>query len=176
MFIGLLCRAFLAKYEAYEQYYIIQKDISQQKYYIGYFLFIRVRMNVMNIVERIKKLCSNQKITIAELERRIQLSNGQIRKWSNQTPGIDKVQKVANYFGVSIDYLIGHTNQVMTDNTKNTEDFTEKDRKDIGKRMEDIRNDLTSTDGLMFSGEPLSEEALDSLMDAMEYIVKHTKK
>lgn len=177
MLIGFLCSALIAKYEAYEHHYIIQKDISQLKM-LYWIFFVRscTRVSHMNIVERIKKLCSNQKITIAELERRIQLSNGQIRKWSNQTPGIDKVQKVANYFGVSIDYLIGHTNQVMTENAKDTEDFTEKDRKDIGKRMEDIRNDLTSTDGLMFSGEPLSEEALDSLMDAMEYIVKHTKK
>ncbi|WP_254518368.1 helix-turn-helix domain-containing protein, partial [Salmonella enterica] len=106
----------------------------------------------------------------------IQLSNGQIRKWENQTPGIDKIQKVADYFNVSVDYLLGRTEQKIKDITKDEEGFTEKDQKDIGKRMEEIRKDLTDTDGLMFSGEPLTEEALDSLMDAMEYIVKHTQK
>ncbi|TKI43442.1 helix-turn-helix domain-containing protein [Bacillus mycoides] len=126
----------------------------------------------MTVVDVIKRLCKEQKITIAELERRIQLSNGQIRKWENQTPGIDKIQKVADYFNVSVDYLLGRTEQKI----KDEEGFTEKDQKDIGKRMEEIRKDLTDTDGLMFSGEPLTEEALDSLMDAMEYIVKHTQK
>lgn len=130
----------------------------------------------MTVVDIIKKLCGEQKITIAELERRIQLSNGQIRKWANQTPGVDKVQKVADYFNVSIDYLLGRTENKNKDLIKDVEGFTEKDRKDIGKRMEEIRKDLTNIDGLMFSGEPLSEEALDSLMDAMEYIVKHTQK
>lgn len=130
----------------------------------------------MTVVDVIKRLCKEQKITIAELERRIQLSNGQIRKWENQTPGIDKIQKVADYFNVSIDYLLGRTEQKNKDIIKNAEGFTEKDKKDIGKRMEEIRKDLTDSDGLMFSGEPLTEEALDSLMDAMEYIVKHTQK
>ncbi|MED2486505.1 helix-turn-helix transcriptional regulator [Bacillus thuringiensis] len=130
----------------------------------------------MTIVDVIKRLCKEQKITIAELERRIQLSNGQIRKWANQTPGIDKIQKVADYFNVSIDYLLGRTEQKNKDIIKDAEGFTEKDKKDIGKRMEEIRKDLTDSDGLMFSGEPLTEEALDSLMDAMEYIVKHTQK
>ncbi|MBY7115164.1 helix-turn-helix transcriptional regulator [Bacillus sp. 17RED48] len=130
----------------------------------------------MTVVDVIKRLCKEKKITIAELERRIELSNGQIRKWSNQTPGIDKVQKVADYFNVSVDYLLGRTEQKNKDITKDAEGFTEKDKKDIGKRMEEIRKDLTDSDGLMFSGEPLTEEALDSLMDAMEYIVKHTQK
>ncbi|MES5957503.1 helix-turn-helix transcriptional regulator [Bacillus fungorum] len=130
----------------------------------------------MTVVDVIKRLCKEQKITIAELERRIELSNGQIRKWSNQTPGIDKVQKVADYFNVSVDYLLGRTEQKNKDITKDDEGFTQKDRKDIGKRMEEIKKDLTDSDGLMFSGEPLTEEALDSLMDAMEYIVKHTQK
>lgn len=130
----------------------------------------------MTVVDVIKRLCKEQKITIAELERRIQLSNGQIRKWENQTPGIDKIQRVADYFNVSIDYLLGRTEQKNKDIIKDAEGFTEKDKKDIGKRMEEIRKDLTDSDGLMFSGEPLTEEALDSLMDAMEYIVKHTQK
>jgi transcriptional regulator with XRE-family HTH domain len=133
-------------------------------------------MVYMTVVDVIKRLCKEQKITIAELERRIQLSNGQIRKWENQTPGIDKIQKVADYFNVSIDYLLGRTEQKNKDIIKDAEGFTEKDKKDIGKRMEEIRKDLTDSDGLMFSGEPLTEEALDSLMDAMEYIVKHTQK
>lgn len=61
----------------------------------------------MSIVKRIRSLASDKKITIAELERKLNLANSSIRKWDERTPGIDKVQKVADYFQVPIDYLVG---------------------------------------------------------------------
>ena len=61
----------------------------------------------MDIVQKIRFLCQQQGITVAELERRIGLSNGQITKWRRQVPGINKVQLVADYFDVSVDYLLG---------------------------------------------------------------------
>lgn len=117
----------------------------------------------MTIVDRIKKLCDEQKITIAELERRIQLSNGQIRKWSNQTPGIDKVQKVADYFKVSTDYLLGRTN-------KKYWELNEKDEKDIQKKLEEIIEDMSNADALAFSkgSEPMSEETKQLLLISLE--------
>ncbi|EOO41607.1 hypothetical protein IIU_00346 [Bacillus cereus VD133] len=117
----------------------------------------------MTIVDRIKKLCNEQKITIAELERRIQLSNGQIRKWSNQTPGIDKIQKVADYFKVSTDYLIGRTKREYWE-------LTEKDEKDIQKKLEELIEDMSNADALAFSkdSEPMSEETKQLLIISLE--------
>ncbi|PFD35095.1 transcriptional regulator [Bacillus cereus] len=117
----------------------------------------------MNIVDMIKRLCNEQKITIAELERRIQLSNGQIRKWSNQTPGIDKVQKVADYFKVSTDYLLGRTE-------KKYWELNEKDEKDIQKKLEEIIEDMSNADALAFSkgSEPMSEETKRLLLISLE--------
>lgn len=60
----------------------------------------------MTIVDRIKNLSNSKNITIAELERRINIPNGTIRRWNKSVPGIDKVKKVADYFDVSIDYLL----------------------------------------------------------------------
>ncbi|MDP7979105.1 helix-turn-helix domain-containing protein [Bacillus sp. WLY-B-L8] len=128
----------------------------------------------MGITEIIKELCQNKGISVSKLEEELEFGQNTIYQWKKRTPSVERVQKVADYFDVSIDYLLGRTSN--KDTIKDAEGFTEKDRKDIGKRMEEIRKDLTDTDGLMFSGEPLSEEALDSLMDAMEYIVKHTQK
>ncbi|MES1051289.1 helix-turn-helix transcriptional regulator [Bacillus thuringiensis] len=130
----------------------------------------------MGITEKIKELCQNRGISVATLEEKLGFGQNTIYQWKKRTPSVERVQKVADYFDVSIDYLLGRNSRPNFHDIKDSEGFTEKDRKDIGKRMEEIRNDLTNSDGLMFSGEPLSEEALDSLMDAMEYIVKHTKK
>jgi transcriptional regulator with XRE-family HTH domain len=59
------------------------------------------------LVKRIRNLCSSRNLTFAELERILDFSNGQIRRWEKTKPGIDKVQKVADYFDVSVDFLLG---------------------------------------------------------------------
>ena len=61
----------------------------------------------MNLYETIKQLANEKELTIAEIERQMGISNGQIRKWQIQTPGIDKLRLVADYFQVSTDYLLG---------------------------------------------------------------------
>lgn len=64
----------------------------------------------MNIAERIKILAKEHNISIAELERKTGISNGQIAKWDVRSPKSDNLEKVANYFHVSTDYLLGRTN------------------------------------------------------------------
>ncbi len=61
----------------------------------------------MTLVQKIKALCEEKDITFAALERRLDFGNGTIRKWDNATPSGDKLAKVADYFGVSVDYLLG---------------------------------------------------------------------
>lgn len=62
---------------------------------------------MLSIVEKIKRLCENRNITIFTLEKELEFGNGSIRRWDEKIPAIDKVKKVANYFNVSTDYLIG---------------------------------------------------------------------
>ena len=62
----------------------------------------------MSIFERVKELCDSNGISVNELAEKVGLSFNSVYRWRNQTPSIDKVEKVARYFGVSVDYLIGH--------------------------------------------------------------------
>lgn len=59
------------------------------------------------LVQRISSLCDSHNITIKQLEREIGLGNGAIRRWSTSVPSVAAVAKVACYFTVSIDYLVG---------------------------------------------------------------------
>lgn len=123
------------------------------------------------LFERVRNIASERGLSIAELERRLDLSPNSLYKLKKQKPSIDRIESIAEFFDVSVDFILGRNFE-----EKDHEGFTDKDRKDIGKRLEEIKNDLENSDGLMFSGEPLTEEAMESLMDAMEYIVKHTQK
>jgi transcriptional regulator with XRE-family HTH domain len=68
-------------------------------------------MYFMITVERIEKLCTKNKITVAELERRIGIGNGVIRRWKERTPASDKLKDIAHYFDCTVDYLLGITNK-----------------------------------------------------------------
>ncbi|EYB35417.1 helix-turn-helix transcriptional regulator [Bacillus subtilis] len=95
----------------------------------------------MTIVERIKNLAKDKKISLAELERKTKLSNGTIRRWDEKTPGIDKVQKVADYFNVSVDYLLGRSDfQIETIAAHHDgEEWTEEELEEIERFKEFVR-------------------------------------
>ena len=61
----------------------------------------------MSIVSRIEKLCKKENITFAELERRIGLTRGSIARFDKNCPSSEKITKVAQYFGITTDYLLG---------------------------------------------------------------------
>lgn len=65
----------------------------------------------MSIVyDRIKELCNRRGITISKLESDLGFGNSSIKKWERtSSPSVDKVIKVANYFDVSCDYLLGRS-------------------------------------------------------------------
>lgn len=69
------------------------------------------RLIHLNLYEKIKELSSKQRISITALEEKLKIANGTIRRWGTTNPGIDKVTKVADYFGVTVDYLLGRTEQ-----------------------------------------------------------------
>ena len=60
-----------------------------------------------SLTEKIRELCEKNGISFFRLEKELHLGNGTIRAWDQNRPSIDKVDAVADYFGVSVDYLMG---------------------------------------------------------------------
>ncbi|GEM_PF-6122580 len=77
------------------------------------------------LVSNIKKFCSYKKISIMELEDRIEVSHGLISRWgkSNGNPSLDKIIEVSKVLDVPITELIGIDNKssklVLHDDTDN---------------------------------------------------------
>lgn len=63
----------------------------------------------MGIVERIRALANEQGLSLPNLEVKLGLGNGTISRWSKSAPNTDKLQKVADFFNVSMDYLLGRS-------------------------------------------------------------------
>ena len=60
----------------------------------------------MTMYERIETMRKSIGISQGKLEKELGFSNGSISKWKNSTPTPDRLQKLADFFGVSVDYLI----------------------------------------------------------------------
>lgn len=66
----------------------------------------------MNVwYDRINKLCDEEGISITKLERKLDFGNSTIKKWENAEPQIGKLKKTAEYFGTTVGYLIGETDE-----------------------------------------------------------------
>ncbi|MCD8382274.1 MAG: helix-turn-helix domain-containing protein [Clostridiales bacterium] len=63
------------------------------------------------LYRQIKTLCAAKGISIAKLERECDLGNATVRRWENEdrSPSLESVRRVADYFGVSVDFLLGRT-------------------------------------------------------------------
>ena len=120
---------------------------------------------VMELKDRVKQLADRKKISLPQLEQELGFGNGTIVKWDKSIPKADKLKKVADYFNVSMNYLMGDT-------------LTDLDHKDISKSLNEMMEQLESgTDSpLMYNGQELSEASKALLRNALEYALTETKK
>ena len=58
------------------------------------------------LYDNVRRRCEQKGISVSMLEKKMEFSNGSISKWNDNEPGIRKVQKVADYFGVAIEDLL----------------------------------------------------------------------
>ena len=68
----------------------------------------------MSLFERIAELRTEQGLSQNALEREVGLPRNTICKWDKSIPAADKLKLVADYFGVSTDYLLtGETKEKL---------------------------------------------------------------
>jgi len=61
------------------------------------------------LLANIKRLCISQGLTIQQLEDKAQISAGTIGRWGRDgklMPSVDKVKRVADVLGVTVDELL----------------------------------------------------------------------
>lgn len=81
----------------------------------------------MLIYETIKKLCKQKGVTITGTEKELGFARGSLCKINTSTPGLERVQKSADFFGITVEELVGDENP--SDAKRNA--LTAKDERDI---------------------------------------------
>ncbi|RXA87748.1 helix-turn-helix domain-containing protein [Enterococcus hirae] len=125
----------------------------------------------MTVFERIKKLAQSQKVSLSKVAIDLGFSENLFYRWKTSEPKARDLQKVADYFNVSVDYLLGRTEK------KRYYDLTEKDERDIQKELQSLIDDLSNADGMAFSkknGE-MSEATREALIISLENALRISK-
>lgn len=124
--------------------------------------------------EIFEQLCNRSGVTPYRVCKETGLTTATISNWKagRYVPKQDKMQKIANYFGVSLEYLMTGKEE----SEKSEPVLTSKDERDIEKIINHTRDQLLNQEGLMFDGDPASPEAIESILSAMQIGMEMAKK
>lgn len=64
----------------------------------------------MDLYEKVREASKEKKISINQMEKDLGFSRSYISKFRTIAPSIENLQKIADYLGISIDYLLGRDN------------------------------------------------------------------
>ena len=107
-------------------------------------------------------LCREKNLTLSKAAEEIGLNKASVTNWKKNgyTPRAEVLQRIADYFGVSVSFLLGSDEKAPA--------LTKKDERDIAKNLERIMAQLDEGGDLMFDGDPMSDEARESIKAAMK--------
>lgn len=114
--------------------------------------------------EIFEQLLKQHGITAYRVAKDTGVTTATLTSWKQgkYTPKPEKMQKIADYFGVSLSYLMTG----KEDEPEMESQLKPKDERDIKNILENTEQ-LLKQDGLMFDGSPASPEAIDSIISAM---------
>lgn len=123
--------------------------------------------------EVFEQLLQKYGVTTYKVSKATGIPQSTFSTWKNRRNLIsgDRAKLIADYFGVTVDYLMTGKEDAPKETT-----LTPKDERDIAKRLEDTLAELENmNEGLMFSGEPLDDETRELLKASLENSIRIAK-
>ena len=109
--------------------------------------------------EKIKELADKQGISLNKLEEKLGFSRNTIYNMKKSTPNVERVSKIADFFNVSTDYLLGRTENPNI--ARNGDASAPLDLRDIAAQS------------MLFDGKPLTEDDIDFITAVLEAHLKN---
>lgn len=109
-----------------------------------------------------ERLCSEKGVTPYRVCKETGLTTSMISNWKagRYTPKQDKLKKIADFFGVSVDYL-------MTGKEENAEEETHADLRAEYNRLEKLLKSGENAP-LYFDGQPADPDSINLLLDQIK--------
>lgn len=118
------------------------------------------------------KLLAEKGLKAADVTRATGIKSPVFSEWKKgkSKPNTDKMIKIANFLGVSVEYLSTGIEPVNS-----AYNLTSRDKRDIDGIISDTEQ-LLRQDGLMFDGNPATPEEIESIISAMKIGMEMAKK
>lgn len=133
----------------------------------------------MPIQDIIKTRRAELDLTMKEVADFVGVSEGTVSRWESgdiSNMKRDKIYKLAKILNISPLVILGWDDaKVLDQDTEKAPTLTKKDERDIAKSLESIMADLEHSGDLMFDGDPMTEEARQSMRNAIELGLKAVK-
>lgn len=96
-----------------------------------------------SLFDKIKELCRKQGISLNQLEEKLGYGRNSLYSLKNKKPNAERISEIADYFGVSTDYLLGRTDnpRIATEADQGPDDIDE-----------------IIANAMMFDGKPLTDD------------------
>lgn len=123
----------------------------------------------MNPYERLRLLAKKQGLSINDVEEKIGLGKNTLYSWKKKVPSGTNLTKVADFFGVTTDYLLGRTD---------IPEFTRRDERDVQNILKDMTEGLSNDSALAYmknGGEEIDEEDAELLKASLENVIRQSK-
>lgn len=123
----------------------------------------------MTTFEIIKKLAKQHDKSLQQVAEDLNFSKNLFYRWKTSDPKAKDLAKVADYFGVTTDYLLGRTE---------TPQFTSKDEKDIQKKLTEMIDGLSDDSSLAYlnnGGTEIDKEDAELIRSALERTLRRSK-
>ncbi|MBY9077158.1 helix-turn-helix transcriptional regulator [Paenibacillus sp. HN-1] len=127
--------------------------------------------------EIFEKLLAQHGITAYRVAKDTGITTATFTSWKQgkYTPKREKLQKVADYFGVTLAYLMGESEGNGENEEKPYYALSDKDERDIAIDLERMMNELNSDSSIAFMGEPMDEEDRELLRISLENALRLSK-
>lgn len=122
-----------------------------------------------------EQLLQKHGITAYKVSKDTGVTQTSLSNWKagRNTPSAKTLQKIADYFGVSVDYLMTGKEDVK----EKAPELTARDERDIARDLDNIMSKLSSGESgpATYNGEPLNPEAAELFRDEIEIALRRLK-
>lgn len=122
--------------------------------------------------EIFERLLNERGITAYKVAQETGVTTATLSSWKKgrYTPKREKLQKIADYFGVTVDYLMNGEEK-----SEEAPELSARNERDIERDLKETLGKLDSQDGLMFDGEALDDDTRELLRISIENAIRTAK-
>lgn len=127
--------------------------------------------------EIFEQLLSKYGVTAYRVAKETGITTATLTNWKQgkYTPKQDKLQKIADYFGVSLDYLM--TGNITEPVKEKAPELTARDERDIKKDLDSLREKLANKEfgPAAYDGQDIPEEDIDLFLGQVDLMLRRVK-